>query len=68
MNTIRRREAAAFIATAAAWRADAAEAPLRNYAPTDNPNTIAIWLKARASRPWCRWRSDRAFRKPRSAT
>jgi sulfur-oxidizing protein SoxY len=51
MVNLHRRHASTLIAlgTLGALRATAATAPPRNYAPTDDPQTIAIWLKVRAS-------------------
>ena len=48
MNAIRRRRALALLALGTGT-ARAADAPLRNYAPTDAPESIAIWGKVRAS-------------------
>jgi sulfur-oxidizing protein SoxY len=47
---LQRRDAVALIALAlTSAHARAADAPPRNYAPTDDPESIAIWQKLRAS-------------------
>jgi sulfur-oxidizing protein SoxY len=48
VNAIRRRRALALLALGTG-AARAADAPLRNYAPTDDPESIGIWRKVRAS-------------------
>jgi sulfur-oxidizing protein SoxY len=49
MVKLHRRHATALIALGALRAGAATEAPPRNYAPTDDPQTIAIWQKVRAS-------------------
>jgi sulfur-oxidizing protein SoxY len=46
---LQRRRAVALLALGAGAMRAAAEAPPRNFAPTDDPDSIAIWLKLHAS-------------------